>query len=87
MWIPENAYVGTTITRVQAKDIDSGDLGTKGIRYTNLSGSVADMWVEFFSTFCIYIITTLYINGTIYPGPTFVSHFITTLSKCVILYL
>ncbi|KRT78306.1 Cadherin, partial [Oryctes borbonicus] len=38
VWIPENCQVGTTVAWVQALDDDSGNFGTKGIRYTNLSG-------------------------------------------------
>ncbi|XP_046672662.1 cadherin-23 isoform X2 [Homalodisca vitripennis] len=43
VWLPENSRVGTVVVKVQAHDPDSGDLGTKGIRYTNLGGSVADL--------------------------------------------
>ncbi|KAG7212887.1 hypothetical protein KM043_002239 [Ampulex compressa] len=39
--IPENCPVGTTLAWVQALDEDSGNLGTRGIRYTNLRGSIA----------------------------------------------
>lgn len=41
--IPENADVGLTIAQVEAFDADSGDFGTQGIRYTNLSGSTAHL--------------------------------------------
>ncbi|KAL7302845.1 hypothetical protein TKK_0004077 [Trichogramma kaykai] len=37
----ENCEVGTTVAWVQALDYDSGNYGTKGIRYTNLGGSLA----------------------------------------------
>ncbi|XP_011305109.1 cadherin-23 [Fopius arisanus] len=39
--IPENSPIGTTIAWVQALDADSGNYGSKGIRYTNLGGSIA----------------------------------------------
>ncbi|XP_034949613.1 uncharacterized protein [Chelonus insularis] len=39
--IPENCPVGTTVAWVQASDDDSGNYGTRGIRYTNLGGSIA----------------------------------------------
>ncbi|KAF5272299.1 hypothetical protein FQR65_LT04956 [Abscondita terminalis] len=38
--VPENCEVGTTIAWVQALDDDSGNYGTRGVRYTNLAGSV-----------------------------------------------
>lgn len=41
--IPENIAVGATIAKVQATDIDSGNMGTKGIRYTNLAGSISQL--------------------------------------------
>ncbi|XP_050735758.1 cadherin-23-like isoform X6 [Eriocheir sinensis] len=42
MFIPEDAQVGTTVARIQARDPDSGNFGTDGIRYTDLRGSLAD---------------------------------------------
>uniref|UniRef100_W4VR90 Putative cadherin egf lag seven-pass g-type receptor n=1 Tax=Corethrella appendiculata TaxID=1370023 RepID=W4VR90_9DIPT len=42
-YIPENSGIGVTIAEVKAFDQDSGDYGTKGIRYINLSGSIADL--------------------------------------------
>ena len=39
--IPENCVEGTTVARVQALDADSDNLGTHGIRYTTLGGSIA----------------------------------------------
>nr|XP_033326560.1 cadherin-23 isoform X1 [Megalopta genalis]XP_033326561.1 cadherin-23 isoform X1 [Megalopta genalis]XP_033326562.1 cadherin-23 isoform X1 [Megalopta genalis] len=39
--IPENCAVGTTVAWVQALDDDSGNFGTRGIRYTHLGGSIA----------------------------------------------
>lgn len=39
--IPENCAIGTTVAWVQALDEDSGNYGTRGIKYTNLSGSIA----------------------------------------------
>lgn len=38
--VPENCDIGTTIAWVQALDDDSGNYGTKGVRYTNLAGSI-----------------------------------------------
>lgn len=41
--VPENCEVGTTIAWVQALDDDSGNLGTRGVRYTNLAGSIQNL--------------------------------------------
>lgn len=41
--MPENSGAGTTIAWVQAMDQDSDNYGTKGIRYTGLSGSIAHL--------------------------------------------
>ncbi|XP_046612201.1 cadherin-23 isoform X1 [Neodiprion virginianus] len=41
--VPENCEVGTTVAWVQAMDQDNGNFGTKGVRYTNLGGSIAHM--------------------------------------------
>lgn len=43
--IPEDAAVGAEVAVVQARDPDSGDFGTQGIRYTDLRGSLADKYV------------------------------------------
>lgn len=39
----ENSNVGTEVGQIQAYDRDSGDYGTQGIRYTNLTGSISNM--------------------------------------------
>lgn len=39
--IMENAEVGTTVAWAQALDEDSGNYGSRGIRYTHLGGSIA----------------------------------------------
>lgn len=39
----ENSEQGTMIAQVQAVDVDSGDFGTTGIRYTNLRGGIAHL--------------------------------------------
>lgn len=41
--VPENSDVGLTLVQIQAFDIDSGDFGTQGIRYTNITGSIAHL--------------------------------------------
>lgn len=46
--LPENSGIGTIIGRVKATDRDDGSFGTKGIRYTNLGGSVAHLLVKTF---------------------------------------
>ena len=38
----ENAPAGTTVATVKATDKDSGVFGTQGIRYTSLTGSIAN---------------------------------------------
>ncbi|KAG8193980.1 hypothetical protein JTE90_013674 [Oedothorax gibbosus] len=40
--VPENAKAGTILTTIKAEDRDSGDFGTRGIRYTDLRGQIAD---------------------------------------------
>ncbi|CAL4059672.1 unnamed protein product [Meganyctiphanes norvegica] len=40
--IPENAPAGVTVAVIRATDPDSGDLGTGGIRYTDLRGAIKD---------------------------------------------
>ncbi|CAG0889558.1 unnamed protein product [Cyprideis torosa] len=40
--IPEDAPQGYTVAWVQALDLDSGDFGSLGVRYTDLRGAVAD---------------------------------------------
>lgn len=47
VFIPENCGVGTTVAWVQALDQDSDNYGTRGIRYTNLGGSIASLLVLF----------------------------------------
>ncbi|XP_068152690.1 cadherin-23 [Drosophila tropicalis] len=39
----ENSELGTIITKVEATDVDSGDFGSMGIRYTNLRGGIAHL--------------------------------------------
>ncbi|CAG9818294.1 unnamed protein product [Phaedon cochleariae] len=41
--VPENCEVGTTVAWVQAFDDDSGKFGTRGMRYTNIAGSIDHM--------------------------------------------
>ncbi|XP_044743020.1 cadherin-23, partial [Chrysoperla carnea] len=41
--VPENCQAGTTVAWVQALDVDSGNFGTRGVRYTNLGGSIAHL--------------------------------------------
>ncbi|GAB0096475.1 Cadherin [Sergentomyia squamirostris] len=41
--IPENSGVGTTVGQVDAFDLDSGNYGTRGIRYTNMGGGIAHL--------------------------------------------
>lgn len=45
--IPENSRIGFTILNVQAYDPDSGNFGTNGIRYTGISGGIADLYENF----------------------------------------
>lgn len=42
MQVNENAPIGTVIGSVVATDADSGQLGSEGIRYSLLPGSIAD---------------------------------------------
>lgn len=39
----ENVPIGYTLAKIQAFDIDSEDFGTKGIRYTKITGGIADL--------------------------------------------
>lgn len=45
--VPENCEVGTTVAWVQAFDEDHGKYGSEGIRYTNLTGSIGHLYVNF----------------------------------------
>ena len=38
--IPENISIGASIARIEAVDLDSGNYGTLGIRYTGLTGKL-----------------------------------------------
>ena len=40
--VPEDVGPGTTVARIRATDADAGLLGTAGIRYTALSGPIAE---------------------------------------------
>lgn len=40
--INENSPPGSVLTKVKASDADSGIFGTSGIRYTGMSGSIAN---------------------------------------------
>lgn len=40
VYVPENCEVGTTVAWVQALDDDTGNFGSRGIRYTNIIGSI-----------------------------------------------
>ncbi|XP_073815991.1 cadherin 88C [Musca autumnalis] len=41
--LPENSEIGTTVAKIEASDVDSGDYGTLGIRYRNLRGGIAHL--------------------------------------------
>lgn len=43
VFVLENITIGATIGQVHATDRDSGNYGTKGIRFINLSGSIAPL--------------------------------------------
>jgi len=40
--IKENSPAGTVVAQIRARDEDSGLFGTDGIRYTSLTGSIAN---------------------------------------------
>jgi cadherin 23 len=40
--LKENSLPGTTVAKVKALDKDSGLFGSEGIRYTSLTGSIAN---------------------------------------------
>lgn len=40
--VPENADAGTMLTTIKAQDKDSGDFGSRGIRYTDIRGQISD---------------------------------------------
>lgn len=44
--VMENCEVGTTVAWVQAFDEDDGAFGTDGIRYTNLTGSIGQLYAQ-----------------------------------------
>lgn len=41
--IPENVGVGVSIMKISAVDLDSGNYGTQGIKYTGITGSIAQL--------------------------------------------
>jgi Cadherin domain len=41
--VPENISVGVSIAQLEAVDLDSGNFGTQGIRYTGITGSIAQL--------------------------------------------
>lgn len=41
--VAENISVGALIAKVDAMDVDSGNYGTQGIRYTSIAGSIAQL--------------------------------------------
>lgn len=41
--VQENCGPGVIVGRVKATDMDSGNFGTAGIRYTKLTGSISDL--------------------------------------------
>lgn len=43
VYVEENIGPGSTVAQISAKDLDSGSYGTKGIRYTGLTGGIADL--------------------------------------------
>jgi cadherin-related family protein 2 len=45
--IPENVPVGVSIAKIEAIDLDSGDFGTQGIRYTGITGKVVNNFFHF----------------------------------------
>lgn len=41
--VPENIAAGVSIVRIEAVDLDSGNFGSQGIRYTGITGSIAQL--------------------------------------------
>lgn len=41
--IPENIDIGVSIAHIESIDLDSGNYGTQGIRYTAMTGSIAQL--------------------------------------------
>lgn len=41
--VQENVAIGAAIVKVEANDVDSGNYGTQGIRYTSVTGSIAPL--------------------------------------------
>lgn len=71
--VPENSKAGTTVASIQAVDEDSGNFGTDGIRYTALSGNIADLLSLDATTGLI----TISAEGTVFDRELVDRHYLT----------
>ena len=76
--IPENITIGTSIGRIEAIDLDSGDFGTKGIRYTDITGSIAQLLNMDQVTGIITVKSTA---GNFFDRELYEKHFLTVEAK------
>lgn len=76
--VPENISIGTSIGRIEAIDLDSGDFGTKGIRYTGITGSAGQLLNIDAVT---GIITVKGTSGNFFDRELYEKHFLTVEAK------
>lgn len=76
--VPENVGVGMSIARIEAIDLDSGNFGTQGIRYTGLTGNVAQSFSLDPSTGIISVKTKA---GNFFDRELYDKHFLTVEAK------
>lgn len=76
--VPENIGVGVSIARVEAVDLDSGNYGTQGIRYTALTGSIAQLLTMDPNTGIITVKSTA---GSLFDRELYERHYLTVEAK------
>lgn len=76
--VPENIGVGVSIARIDAVDLDSGNFGTQGIRYTSITGSIAQMLSMDASTGVVTIKSTA---GNFFDRELYEKHYLTVEAK------
>lgn len=76
--VPENVAVGMSIARIEAIDLDSGNFGSQGIRYTGLTGSIAQSFNLDPNTGIVTIKTKA---GNFFDRELYDKHFLTVEAK------
>lgn len=76
--IPENIVAGVSIARIEAIDLDSGNFGTQGIRYTGITGSIAQLLNMDQNTGVITVKSTA---GSFFDRELYEKHYLTVEAK------